>query len=83
MRVYIPFSDGSSLAYDGEKFTLHRCPVEIDADLSARSDGEAALAWRERRGALVDALKSAWFKEKERKKQSGMKTIYTRCRASL
>lgn len=32
MRVYVPFDDGSSVSFDGERFTLHRRPVGIDAD---------------------------------------------------
>ena len=31
MRVYIPFSDGSSIAFDGQEFTVHKRPKDIDA----------------------------------------------------
>ena len=76
MRVYIPFDDGSALSYDGERFMLHRCPVEIDADLSALSEGKAAVAWKERRREFVNALESAWFGEKARKRRGESRRVY-------
>ena len=30
MRVYIPFDDGSSISFDGDGFTIHRKPKDID-----------------------------------------------------
>jgi hypothetical protein len=78
--VYIPFDDGSAVAYNGDKFTLHRQPVDIDADLSALSEsegGEAVRAWRARRRDLVRALEDAWWQEHEKKRAQMTKRIYS------
>ncbi|MDR1649917.1 MAG: hypothetical protein LBR71_06610 [Synergistaceae bacterium] len=78
--VYISFFDGSVVSYDGDKFTLHRQPVDIDADLSALSEsegGQAALVWRARRGDLVKALEDAWWREHEKKREQMTKRIYS------
>lgn len=76
MRVYIPFADGSSISYDGAKFTLRAPPVEIDADLSARADGLAERAWKERRSGIVRALVAAWWRQKELRRKEATKRIY-------
>ena len=78
MRVYIPFEDGSVVSYDGKMFTLHRQPVDIDADLSALSEGTAVRLWRERRGELVRALETAWWKERRRRREKEAKKIYSK-----
>ena len=78
MRVYIPFEDGSVVSYDGKMFTLHRQPVDIDADLSALSEGTAVRLWRERRGDLVRALETAWWKERQRRREKVAKKIYSK-----
>ncbi|MDR3230766.1 MAG: hypothetical protein LBT65_04955 [Synergistaceae bacterium] len=75
--VYIPFEDGSVVAFDGKKFTIHKRPVDIDADLDTLSDGQAALAWRERRGEIVRALEAAWWKLEERRRQEESKKVYS------
>jgi hypothetical protein len=78
--VYIPFDDGSAVSYNGDKFTLHRQPVDIDADLSALSEsegGQAVRAWRARRGDLVRALEDAWWREHEKKHEQMTKRIYS------
>jgi hypothetical protein len=78
--VYIPFGDGSAVAYNGETFTLHRQPVDIDADLGALSEsegGQAVRAWRARRGDLVRALEDAWGREHEKKRGQMTKRIYS------
>ena len=77
MKVYIPFDDGSAVSYDGKRFTIHRRPVGIDADLSELSHGTAESVWRERRGELFRALETAWWKEHERRKESETKRIYS------
>ena len=77
MKVYIPFDDGSAVSYDGKRFTIHRRPVGIDADLSDLSDGTAESVWRERRGELVKALETAWWKEHELRKDSETRRIYS------
>jgi superoxide dismutase len=78
MRVYIPFDDGSVVSYDGRKFTIHKRPVDIDADLSALSEGTAAQMWRERRKELVKALESAWWKEHTRRREKETKELYSK-----
>jgi hypothetical protein len=82
MKVYIPFDDGSVISYDGDRFAIHRRPVAIDADLSELSDGAAASVWRSRRGELVKALETAWWKEHERRGRSKNKKIYSNARAA-
>jgi hypothetical protein len=77
MKVYIPFEDGSAVSYDGKRFNLHKRPVGIDADLSELSDGTAGTVWRERRGELVKALETAWWKEHERRRKNKTKRIYS------
>ena len=78
MKVYIPFEDGSAISYDGRKFTVHKPPVGIDAYLCELSDGTAAHMWRERRGELVKALDTAWWREHKRRSESKTKRIYSR-----
>ena len=82
MKVYIPFDDGSAVSYDGKKNTIHKRPVGIDADLNELSDGTAENVWRERRGELVKALETAWWKEYERRKKSETKRIYSNVNTS-
>jgi hypothetical protein len=78
MRVYIPFKDGSVVSYDGKIFTLHSQPVGIDADLSALPEGTAVQLWRERRGELVKALETAWWKELRQRKETAAKKVYSK-----
>lgn len=78
MRVYIPFDDGSSVSFDGERFTLRRCPVDIDAVPAVCSEGKAAEAWKRNQEALVRALESAWLLQRERAKRDRAKRIYSR-----
>ncbi|MDR3264582.1 MAG: hypothetical protein LBT15_01085 [Synergistaceae bacterium] len=75
--AYIPFEDGSAIAFDGKEFTIHKRPVEIDANLDALSDGQAERAWRERRGEIVRALEAAWWRLEERRKQEKPKKMYS------
>lgn len=78
MRVYIPFRDGSSVSFDGETFTIHKQPKDINAieegDIQAPS--EAEIAWRNRWNDLVKALENAWKKQKNLKKIQSRKKIY-------
>ena len=82
MQVYIPFDDGSAISYDGKKFTIHKRPIGIDADLSELSDGTAGNVWRFRRGELVKALETAWWKEYKRRKESETKRIYSNAKTT-
>ena len=77
MRVYIPFDDGSSVSFDGENFTVHRRPLDIDADLKGLSDScKAENAWKHDWKALVRALESAWRRQRDAKKQAERKQVY-------
>ena len=76
MRVYIPFDDGSSVSFDGESFTVHGRPLDIDADLSGQPASKAEKAWKKDWEALVRALESAWRRQLEGKKQAERKQVY-------
>ena len=78
MRVYIPFDDGSSVSFDGETFTLHKRPKDIDAIDQPGHDkpSKAEVAWNFRWGELVRALENAYRKQEELKKRSSTKKIY-------
>ena len=80
MKVYIPFDDGSAISYDGKRFTIHKRPVGIDAYLCELSDGVAAHEWSERRGELVKALETAWWKEHKRRSENKTKRIYSKAK---
>jgi len=77
MQIYIPFDDGSAISYDGKKFTIHKRPVGIDADLSELSEGTAKNVWRFRRKELVKALESSWWKEHEHRRKNKTKRVYS------
>ena len=78
MRVYIPFNDGSSVSFDGESFTIHKQPNDINApeqrDINAPCKAE--LAWNTRWNDLVKALENAWKKQKNLKKIQSRKKLY-------
>ena len=78
MRVYIPFDDGSAVSFDGERFTLHRRPMDIDADLSAQMDSKADLAWRDDWEALVRALETAWLRQRDSDKRKRSRQVYSK-----
>lgn len=78
MRVYIPFPDGSAVSFDGERFTLHRRPVEIDAVLGAFAENSASEAWARRRDDLVRVLESAWIRRREQAWMNRIKRVYSR-----
>jgi hypothetical protein len=78
LAVYIPFEDGSAVSYDGGRFTIHKQPIDIDADLTALSEDAATRMWRARRGELVQALEKAWWKQHERHLETREKMIYSK-----
>ena len=78
MRVYIPFDDGSAVAYDGKDFIIHKQPVDMNTDLGTLPESVAEHAWRARRRDLVMALESAWWKEKIRRKERATKKVYSK-----
>ncbi len=77
MRVYIPFDDGSSVSFDGKSFTVHRRPVDIDADLRSPAGCKAEEAWGRDWEALVRALESAWLRQRDARRREGAKQIYS------
>ena len=78
MRVYIPFSDGSSVSFDGKNFTIHKKPKDIDAVDNPDHDkpSKAENAWNFRWEELVRALENAWQRQEDLKKNSAHKKIY-------
>ena len=78
MRVYIPFDDGSAVAYDGKNFIIHKQPVDMDTDLRFMPESAAEYAWRARRKDLVKALESAWWREKIHRQERATKKVYSR-----
>lgn len=78
MRVYVPFDDGSLVSFDGERFTLHRRPVGIDADRDVFLEEKAEEAWERNCGALAGALESAWRLQKELRRRERSRSVYSR-----
>ena len=78
MRVYLPFSDGSSISFDGQEFTVHKRPKDIDAvdreDFSEPSKAENAWAFRWK--DVVSALEGAYKRQEERQRAERHKQIY-------
>lgn len=78
MRVYIPFPDGSSIAFDGQEFTIHKKPKDIDA--VDRDDYHepcmAENAWSTRWDEAVKALEGAYKREEEIRRANRSKRIY-------
>ncbi|MBQ7263118.1 MAG: hypothetical protein IJR14_05300 [Synergistaceae bacterium] len=76
MRAYIPFDDGSSISFDGTGFTVHRRPVDIDADLSGAESCKAEEAWSRDWEKLVRALEAAWIRQRDARRREGTRRIY-------
>ncbi|MBR6900470.1 MAG: hypothetical protein IKN30_00210 [Synergistaceae bacterium] len=78
MRVYIPFSDGSSVSFDGEEFIIHKKPKDIEAidKPGYNAPSKAEIAWNFRWEELVGALQNAWKKQADIEKRSAHKKIY-------
>ncbi len=78
MRVYIPFDDGSSISFDGDTFTIHRKPKDIDdADKpSENKPCKAEIAWTTRWSDVVRALETAHKRQEKARKAQSAKKIY-------
>ena len=78
MRVYIPFSDGSSISFDGEEFTVHKRPKNIDAvdQPDYNKPSKAETAWTLRWEDVVKALQGAYSRQEEIKRANRAKQIY-------
>ncbi len=79
MRIYIPFSDGSSISFDGEKFLINKSPKDInsiDNDPSPLPPCMAEKAWETRKNDLIKALENSYRNQTKIKKSHGTKKIY-------
>ena len=78
MRVYIPFSDGSSISFDGQEFTIHKRPKNIDAVDHADygKPSKAENAWNFRWKDVVSSLEGAYKRQEEAKKAARSKKLY-------
>lgn len=78
MRVYIPFDDGSSVSFDGENFTIHKRPKDINAvdEPDSLRPCKAENAWNFRWSEVVKALESAYTRQQKAKKEQSPKRIY-------
>ena len=78
MTVYIPFDDGSSVSFDGENFTIHKRPNDIDAidNPDFYKPCKAENAWNFRWEELVRALQNVHKKQTDAQKLSKNKKIY-------
>ncbi|MBQ7267313.1 MAG: hypothetical protein IJR11_02980 [Synergistaceae bacterium] len=75
MRVYIPFDDGSSISFDGDGFTIHRKPKDID-DADNSGQCKAETAWETRWSDIVRALETAYKRQEKARKSQNQKKIY-------
>ena len=77
MKVYIPFSDGSSVAFDGTGFTLQERPRVMDEALGALPTSKALEVWTRDWGAVVRALESAWTRQRDLRRRDRMRQVYS------
>lgn len=77
MKVYIPFSDGSSVAFDGTGFTLQERPRVMDEALGALPTSKALEVWTRDWGAVVRALESAWARQRDLRRRDRMRQVYS------
>ena len=81
MRVYLPFDDGSSVAFDGSGFTVHRRPMDIDADLEDPVSCKAQEAWQRDWKSVARALESAWRRQHEARRKNRAKQVYNNAKS--
>ena len=76
-NIYIPFSDGSSIAFNGETFNIQRTPVN-DEKIININICEAELVWRDnkKRLKIMQALQDAWTKQRELQRDKEIKQVY-------
>ena len=79
-RVYLPFSDGSSISFDGNAFVIHKCPKNIDAvDLEPEFPPcMAEKIWSVHAHEVIKALENALKHQKDTHKSQRTKKIYSR-----
>ncbi|MBR1419158.1 MAG: hypothetical protein IJ576_09365, partial [Synergistaceae bacterium] len=73
----IPFSDGSSIAFNGETFNIQRTPVN-DEKIININICEAELVWADnkKRLKIMQALQDAWTKQRELQRDKEIKQVY-------
>lgn len=80
MTVYIPFEDGSSVAFDGELFTIQRSPVKSDNSENSESNkacmAEVNWADKKKRLKMTRALEAVWNEQRDMQRRGGVKRIY-------
>ena len=78
-NIYIPFSDGSSIAFNGETFNIQRTPVS-DEKIININICEAELAWRDnkKRLKIMQALQDAWNAQRELQRDKEIKQVYNK-----
>ena len=78
-NIYIPFSDGSSIAFNGETFNIQRTPVS-DEKIININICEAELVWRDnkKRLKIMQALQDAWTKQRELQRDKEIKQVYNK-----
>ncbi len=78
--VYLPFSDGSSISFDGNAFVIHKRPKNINAiDLEPEFPPcMAEKIWSIHAHEVIKALENAYQKQKEERKTGRTKKIYSR-----
>ena len=76
-NIYIPFSDGSSIAFNGETFNIQHTPVN-DEKIININICEAELVWRDnkKRLKIMQALQDAWTKQRELQRDKEIKQVY-------
>ncbi|MBQ8693874.1 MAG: hypothetical protein IJ520_12110 [Synergistaceae bacterium] len=76
-NIYIPFSDGSSIAFNGETFNIQRTPVN-DEKIININICEAELVWADnkKRLKIMQALQDAWTKQRELQRDKEIKQVY-------
>ncbi|MBR1603536.1 MAG: hypothetical protein IJ667_08865 [Synergistaceae bacterium] len=78
-NIYIPFSDGSSIAFNGETFNIQRTPVN-DEKIININICEAELVWgdNKKRLKIMQALQDAWTKQRELQRDKEIKQVYNK-----
>lgn len=78
-NIYIPFQDGSSIAFDGENFSIQRVPVN-DEHIINNKQSEAEKNWSNNkiRLKIMKALQDAWQKQREIKRSQDIKQVYNK-----
>ena len=78
-NIYIPFSDGSSIAFNGETFNIQRTPVN-DEKIININICEAELVWADnkKRLKIMQALQDAWTKQRELQRDKEIKQVYNK-----